>query len=273
MRADWPLAVVQILVFNVGMIAAQPPPAMRRDHPLFEIQGLFRRQVSRNVVDHFFAQFLPNSPVHRIADGRRVQEVSFLVSPTDESRAFTGTELSLAITKLYDEHYLLVALWIRLFADCQRRRIATEIVRAFVKRCIQVSAEDIAANAKREVIDPRAIHEMKPCPSSSFYARAFDWERIEPLMRQRFRQRARSLYHGEPRMRLGEGVEPGELSDLFRDFAAENGYDELVRLIESMPRDDANAIESMIGFGRRLWRTSQNSRQIRRALEDLLRRN
>jgi hypothetical protein len=110
-----------------------------------------------------------------------VNPLSITVKPTDTLRFFRGRDLTAAFITIYNDDYWLIALWDH-FADAARgSSVAREIVRAFVKHCIYVTAEEIAQQTNE--MDASRASKYGRINHVMYFKQVFDWSQIWKCIR------------------------------------------------------------------------------------------
>jgi hypothetical protein len=155
----------------------------------------------RNVFDELKALHKNGDPIRahltRIADrdraghlrkkplefnfGKAVASREVILMPLKEPRSFFGPELTEAILHRYNEEYWLVALWNSLLENARESRIATDLVRAFIRHAIFLTGEEFLGVGR--TIDSAYVTENGLRKQTDYYRRLFRWGEITQCMR------------------------------------------------------------------------------------------
>ncbi len=109
-----------------------------------------------------------------------------ILAPIEERRRFTGTQLTHAILKHYNDDYWLLSFWKKLVENAKHSRLGVDLVRAFVKHGIYLTGEDFIDN--RRVLTHRFVTDNGLTDRVTYYKRLFSWGQIVKCMRHRERK-------------------------------------------------------------------------------------
>lgn len=159
-----------------------------------DIQLLFPGQKATNPVEVFIRQMQGKDRANRrrkdkiavaFGDLRRTEEV--VVLPNKDKRFFEGTELAEAIVNIYNNEYWLISLWSQMLLNAGQSSLGREVVRAIIKHCVFVTAEDLISHNKS--IDARFVRGNGLINRVNYYKRVFTWSEIYACIRIPARRR------------------------------------------------------------------------------------
>jgi hypothetical protein len=113
--------------------------------------------------------------------GKPVAPREVILMPLKEPRSFSGPELTEAIFQRYNEEYWLVALWNSLLENARDSRIATDLVRAFIRHAIFLTGEEFLGVDR--TIDSAYVTVNGLRKLTDYYRRLFMWGEITQCMR------------------------------------------------------------------------------------------
>lgn len=227
---------------------------MANKSAVVEIQHMFRRQARPNTVfDIFLPIFLgDDASVHK---GKLISDAQvMLLTPSrtpHSDRYFSGTELGNSFVDGYNDRYGVLALAAELYSMTERRSIGREIARAFVKRCIEVSADYIKNHEGLISVYPATV----PHPHrSDFYRRTLDLNQIQKHIRKKTKERIRAINGRQRRQGYRKNYKQDIDIKILLAVCNNNGLAPVAELACKLNAlDDANERrKSMLGLGRYL---------------------
>lgn len=176
-----------------------------------DIQLLFPGQLTTNPVEVFIREMQGKMRTGQrrevkipitFGDYRRKEEIALL--PRKDKRSFEGTELAEAIIEIYNNEYWLLAFWNQMLLNASRSSLGREIVRAIIKHCIFVTAEDLFSYNRP--IDVRFIKDHGLTKRVNYYKRVFTWHDVYLCIRVPARRRLEQRFNRHREAAAGFGL-------------------------------------------------------------------
>jgi hypothetical protein len=114
--------------------------------------------------------------------GQPVELREFVLVPISDHRSFSGPALCEAILERYNEDYWLIALWNQLLERAKDSRVATDLVRAFIRHSIYLTGEEFLTSGGRTV-SPSFIRDNGLRNRVDYYRTLFSWNQLVACMR------------------------------------------------------------------------------------------
>ena len=247
------------------------------DSVFAEIRVLFPAQRQTDPIEAFIRQIQGKDRSGRKRDqkiqiifGTYLEGEEILVLPTNEPRSFSGSELARFVAESYNRDYWLFALWNKMLKNAAGSSLAREIVRAIVKHCIFLTAEEIGKLGRP--VDTAFLKAQKLDNRISFYKRMFDWGCILHCMREPYKSRVRERLRHSNDAVLARKISTISFTRLGKHLTEIN----LILGSSNLPEIVETAKEQMVnidGILRTIYLKSlfwHDSRQLRNAIKKLI---
>ena len=95
----------------------------------------------------------------------------------------SGREFCCAITRIYNENYWLIKLWLKMYDDSKNFVISREIVRSFIKNCIKITTNEIVSLGET-VVNVNNVQSSNLSSQPDYYSKIFNMGQIMSGMRR-----------------------------------------------------------------------------------------
>lgn len=140
---------------------------------------LFPNIKEYDFIHHFCNQFLSSHLREAgtydgtdVRQGNEVQGFSICLQPHPGNISRDGHELCCALAKIHNEQYWLIKLWLRMYEDARELDISREIVRGFIKHCINVTTLELA-DLREAIIDKTTIKPSNVSDKLKYFQKIF----------------------------------------------------------------------------------------------------
>jgi len=147
---------------------------------------------SRDFIYHFINTFkaeyvaqIKSSVMPRIIRGKE-SSYKIKLKPSPGKLMKKNYEFEKAIMEIYNKEYWLIKLWLRMYNDSKNFKIDREIVRAFIKNCIKVTAQELV-NSELKFLDKSKI-KINLSERPNYYIKIFNSKKIINEMRIPYRK-------------------------------------------------------------------------------------
>lgn len=154
-----------------------------------DIGDLFATQRKRNPIEVYISQAQGRDRSGRkrsdgveVAFGDDIIDREFILLPHKQPRSFEGTELAEAVVEKYNQDYWLISLWNRMAENAAGSAIGREIVRALVKHCILLTAEELIEKRKTRI--DAGLVRSGLADRITYYKRVFNWSDVFRCVRE-----------------------------------------------------------------------------------------
>lgn len=118
--------------------------------------------------------------------GDLVEAEAMILAPINEQRHFSGSQLTQAILKRYNDDYWLLSLWNKLVENARESRLGLDLVRAFVKHGIYLTGEELVTGGR--IVTYKLVADNGLADRVTYYKRLFTWRQIVKCLRYKQRK-------------------------------------------------------------------------------------
>ena len=180
-----------------------------------------------------------------------------------------GYEFDAAIIYLFNNQYWLVSLWLSMYRHAMNNDIAKEIVRAFIKNCINVTARELVMTGNK-VLSTRLINTNWLSETPEYYRKIFTVNGIVREMRLKQRRQMISLGKRRKNPTKFINLTTGKSEEILIGFFNNSGlyvYQDLIELTRNFYGD--NTIKGLFEKVMYLVLSNADKKKLKKLITDL----
>lgn len=208
-----------------------------------------------------------------IRDKKNDYQINLNPSPGKIKRK--NYEFEQAIMEIYNREYWLIKLWLKMYNDAKEFKISRELVRSFIKNCINVTTQELV-DLGEVTLSRRHVNSNELSGQADYYIKIFNVGKIMSGMRTQQRDllidrsNKNKWSQSLKNKSIDEDLEMDNLKELFNN----NEFSEYAELIEICQRyKKVNGISLRNPFLKTVnlfFKTSKGKRAITREIKRII---
>jgi len=204
----------------------------------------------------------------KIVWGKRATE-KINIKPGSDFIFHFGYEFDTAILYLFNHQYWLISLWLSMYRHAKNDDIAKEIVRAFIKNCINVTARELVITGENP-LSTHLINTKWLSETPEYYRKIFT---VNGIVREmRLKQRRRMIALGKRRRNPTKfiNLNTDKSEEILIGFFNNNGlcvYQDLIELTHNFYND--NTIKGLVEKIMYLVASYADKKKLKKLITDL----